>query len=70
MKDIRLYVSTSESPKPIVGDSSERGSCVDSSTPVTYQLCRMGVSVGTAEMSGAKCCFTIKIDPHELESVN
>jgi len=58
--------SSTSAPKPIVGDTSEGSSCVDSSKPATYQLCKMGVSVGTAKMSGSKCCFTNKVDPPEL----
>jgi len=62
--------TTSEQNAPVYKPKygSDGDMCVDSSKPASYQLCKMGVSVGRGRMNGSKCCFQDVAEP-DLEQV-
>jgi len=60
--------SRTQTPTYNPGTGAGGGLCVDKSKPASFQLCKMGTSVGTAKMSGSKCCFNEVASP-TLESI-
>lgn len=57
--------SSEETKTPVYNQNSGAGGgiCVDSSKPASFQLCKMGVTLGTSKMSGSKCCFNEVAEP-------
>jgi hypothetical protein len=58
--------SSSSSGSNNSSSTTDNSDCVTSGA--TYQLCTMGVSVGSSHMDGSKCCFDIDVPEPTLEN--